>query len=192
MSFDLVLSHIAHALANGSNSSGTTADEVTPDQKKPIPRPRPLPPGMPDWKLTAAIALLSGLSNNQYRPDDNPLQIFLDAHHQAANEKYQRLLAEWYRDHPDQDPNGQNKQHGQPDQPVPQMPRPNTNPSGTSPSDSIPPVAKQPTSQGDYAPPTYFPPVSPDPSAVGMTSQGNSYTLQPWPSYNVDNTPTRW
>jgi len=60
---------------------------------------RPEKPSMYPRPGTAAIvALLSGLANNQFRPDDDPFSGFMNAYQGVKNDQYQRQLDKWQRD----------------------------------------------------------------------------------------------
>jgi len=78
-------------IANGITQNGNKAVQDALANKPQMPNM------MPEPKMAALMALLSGLSNNQFRPDDDPFQHYLSAYQNTAQSQYQQALDKWQK-----------------------------------------------------------------------------------------------
>ena len=78
-------------IAQGISQKG---DQAVQDAQAAKPQ---MPSMMPEPKMAALMALLSGLSNNQFRRDDDPFQNYLNAYQSTAQSQYQQALDKWQK-----------------------------------------------------------------------------------------------
>jgi len=80
-----------------------------PEQPSMYPRPG----------AAALMALLAGLANNQFRPDDDPFAAFMQAYQGAKNDQYERAKATWENQNPSPPPHPEESPKDKPWPPTP-------------------------------------------------------------------------